>query len=678
MIAALVLWGHALAALAFALLAIGQAGQRRGHWARGTLIAALAMTSLWALTVAGLDVRDVAVPISASLRNLAWFALMGLVARRQAGAGIALASVYAVAIGMTVAAVTLALVATLPIDAAGIVAIDHARYACRMMEGIAGLVLVHNLHIHADADAHTRGLTQPIVLGLTIVWGWDVAIAAAGYFVGAVPTVLLASRGFALATAAAFFGLAARMGGNRSLSVSRSATIRLIGFVAFAGYAAGTVLLTILAGQAGNYARIAQTAIVFGSATALMTLLTTPWLRAWSRVMLAKHLFDHRYDYRTEWQRFTTTLGMPGPHADPLDRRIIRAIADLTDSTAGLLLAAHPQGLEAVCGWHWEGEGGSDPALIRYLENTARIVELDAIREGAASDEEIAAVPAWMLQREEAWVIVPLIHHATLVGAILLARPPVDRALDWEDLDLLRIVGRQAASYLAEGQAHGALAEARRFDEFNRRFAFILHDIKNLVSGLTLVARNAERHADNPAFRADMIATLKDSVARMNALLAKLSQHHQAPAEQPQPIDLAALAERIAGARRAQHPIQCRGHATALAQPGRLDQLLGHLIQNAVEASASDAPVVIAIRQEGMSAMIDIIDTGTGMSAAFVRDHLFRPFASSKPTGFGIGAYEARQLARGMGGDIAVESREGEGTRFTVMLPAAPAMEVAA
>src|SRR3546814_20309556 len=65
-------------------------------------------------------------------------------------------------------------------------------------------------------------------------------------------------------------------------------------------------------------------------------------------------------------------------------------------------------------------------------------------------------------------------------------------------------------------RAQGALADARRFDEFNRRFAFILHDIKNLVSQLSLVARNAERHADNPDFRADLIATLQESAGRMN------------------------------------------------------------------------------------------------------------------------------------------------------------------
>src|SRR3546814_16845579 len=88
-----------------------------------------------------------------------------------------------------------------------------------------------------------------------------------------------------------------------------------------------------------------------------------------------------------------------------------------------------------------------------------------------------------------------------MIAAAVLQRPAAARALDWEDLDVLRIAGQQAASYLAESQSQAALSEAKRFDEFNRRFAFIMHDIKNLASQLSLLARNAERHADKPEFR---------------------------------------------------------------------------------------------------------------------------------------------------------------------------------
>ena len=486
----------------------------------------------------------------------------------------------------------------------------------------------------------------------------------------------IALRGF-VATGAALI-LATRRG-ERSLAVSHGIVLRFVSVAAVLLYAALTVLLTQIAERyAGSTVRIVQTAIVLGATTALMTLLSTPWLRAWLKVKVAKHFFRHRYDYRAEWQRFTATLGTPGAGADPLDLRIVRAIADLTGSPSGVLLVPEGSGLGPGAAWHWGDAGTIDAGLRDHLAASARIVELDQVRRGEAPAEEAAAIPRWLADHPDAWALVPLIHGTSLIGVILLGRPPFERALDWEDLDLLRVAGRQAASYLAEDRAHAALADAARFDEFNRRFAFIMHDIKNLVSGLSLVARNAERHADNPEFRADMVETLKDSAARMNALLARLSQHHRATPEPLQPVDLATLALRLAASRRAQHPVRVAGQGTALAQPGRLEQLLGHLLQNAIEASPPSATIALVAGTGEGGAYIDVIDAGCGMSAAFVRDQLFRPFASSKPGGFGIGAYEARQLAEDMGGTLDVASREGEGTRFRLTLPAARALEHAA
>jgi signal transduction histidine kinase len=68
---------------------------------------------------------------------------------------------------------------------------------------------------------------------------------------------------------------------------------------------------------------------------------------------------------------------------------------------------------------------------------------------------------------------------------------------------------------------------------------------------------------------------------------------------------------------------------------------------------------------------ISIADCGEGMDAEFVRTRLFQPFASTKSGGFGIGAYEARSLVAAMGGRLTVESKQGEGSLFTIVLPAA-------
>jgi putative PEP-CTERM system histidine kinase len=280
-----------------------------------------------------------------------------------------------------------------------------------------------------------------------------------------------------------------------------------------------------------------------------------------------------------------------------------------------------------------------------------------------------------MLADSHAWAGIPLIHHERLIGLVLLAPPEYRRPLDWEDFDLLRAAGRQAASSLAEAHGQEALSNAQRFEEFNRRFAFILHDIKNLVSQLSLLSRNAERHADNAEFRADMIATLKGSVGKMNDLLARLSPHAAPRTQRCEPQPLRAILAAAIAAKRRDHDVRLLGDTSlwAIVDRAGLEQAVGHLLQNAIEASPVTDPVVVRVTRDNGTAAIAIIDKGCGMDGDFVRNRLFQPFASSKPGGFGIGSFEARSLIAAMGGRLSVDSRPGEGTTFTIQLPAAQA-----
>ena len=84
--------------------------------------------------------------------------------------------------------------------------------------------------------------------------------------------------------------------------------------------------------------------------------------------------------------------------------------------------------------------------------------------------------------------------------------------------------------------------------------------------------------------------------------------------------------------------------------------MISHLLDNAIEASAG-RPVRIRVRHEALSVLIDIIDQGPGMAPEFIRDSLFRPFATTKQSGHGIGVYQARELLREAGGDLLALSR---------------------
>ena len=666
----LVLWSHALAALLFAALALWAVRRDGATLPRWPMIAMLCATALWALALAGLGGADTATRLLDGVRNLAMLAFMAALQRHgQPRASLGLATVYGVVAAVVIGGAGVQLVAAATAGQPAFADIAALSILMRMMVGVAALMLVQTLWAAQD-----RADIRLIALGIALVWLADLNLASVAYLTGVWPLQLVALRGLAVAAAAAIIASALHRGDRAKVRMSRTIAYQSLTLVAIAGYFAILALVTTgLSTVAGASARIYQTALVFGSTAAVLTLASSPWLRAWAKVKIAKHLFSHRYDYRAEWLRFTNTLGTP-ENAAPLAERVVKAVADLTDSPAGLLLVADGEGLGIGTGWNWHGSPGDAGAeFARHLARGERIIELDPLRHGAGDAEELAAVPQWVIDDADIWAVVPLPHLGSLLGAILLARPALDRPLDWEDFDLLKVAGRQAASYLAEARAQDALAQGQRFDEFNRRFAFIVHDIKNLTSGLTLVARNAERHADNPEFRADMVATLQDSAAKLNALLARLSANPRGRGEAPVATPLLALAERIARARRATHPIVVTGdaHAVALADQAGLEQIVGHLLLNAIEASPATELVTIAVEQSADYATIAVIDRGCGMTPAFVRDELFRPFVSSKPAGFGIGAFEARQLTEAMGGRISVDSREGEGSTFRIILPTA-------
>lgn len=668
-----------LGLLAFAGIGAWQAWQWRNSAARVVSIACIATAAWLGATVAyGFD--SPAGQIAESLRNLAWLSFLYVLLWRGGKARGTLGALYA-ALGFVVAltAVTNASMLLDPRPDPSNVSTLYAIFSLRMVFAVGALAAVHNLYTATTSGARA-GVGIPLA-ALAAMWTIDLTLYALSWRAGSWALGIAAMRAPVILALAPLLALAVRRNTGWSIRLSRSVAFRSVGLVAALLYLALVIALaSALDAIAAPAVALVMPLILSAAALLALAVMASPDLRAWGRVMLAKHFFAHRYDYRAEWLRFTDTLGIAGSDAAPLEVRVVKAIADIVSAPGGMLLVPAANTLSCSSRWQWPGiappvEAGGE-ALAALLAR-GRIVELDPLRAAGADGGEAAAIPEWIVAELSASAIVPLVHFDRLVGAVLLERPPGGRPFDWEDFDLLRLVGRQVASYLAEAQSQEALGDAARFDEFNRRFAFIMHDIKNLVSQLTLVTRNAERHADKPEFRADMIATLQSSTARMNDLLARLSQHNSGRAEVSRPTDLQVSAASVASRHRAHHPVVVTGDdAFALADPARLEQALSHLVQNAIDASPLHEPVIVSIVAGVDEAGLEVADRGAGMSAEFVRGSLFRAFTSTKPSGFGIGAYEARALISAMGGRIGVVTAPGEGSRITIWLPAAQPQRV--
>ena len=546
----------------------------------------------------------------------------------------------------------------------------------RLLFCIGALVLAHNLF--AGAAAQARQTLRWPAAALGVLWLYDLNLYTIAYLVDGLPDLLANLRVVALGIAVVLLAL----GTLRNESELRFRPSRSFAFQSFSLLLIGAYLVVMVVIAQGlayigtDFGRMLQTGFVLLASAVALTVLPSKKLRGWLRVTLSKNLFQHRYDYRAEWLRFTSTIGRAGPQAPPLPERAVQAVADIADSPGGLLLTPREEGGMALAArWQWPEievpAEAIDAVGMKFLEDSQFIVDLDVLRTGHSEGVPSQATPAWLLDHETSWALIPLVHYDRLMGVVVLARPNVTRRLDWEDFDVLRVVGRQLASYLAESASQDALGDAQRFDEFNRRMAFVMHDIKNLASQLSLLARNAEKHSDKPEFRADMILTLRNSTDKLQALLARLGRYGAQGGKERESVDLEELLDRVIRQYRGKHEVVAleRQACQVSVDAEGLEQALVHLVQNAIEASSADQPVFVALRKERGNAILEVSDAGEGMTPEFIRTRLFKPFHSSKAGGFGIGAFEARELIRSMGGRLDVESREGLGSRFIIRLP---------
>ncbi|HEX6045996.1 MAG TPA: ATP-binding protein [Pyrinomonadaceae bacterium] len=223
-------------------------------------------------------------------------------------------------------------------------------------------------------------------------------------------------------------------------------------------------------------------------------------------------------------------------------------------------------------------------------------------------------------------------------------------------------------------------AESRQFESFVRISAMLTHDLKNAIEGLSLTVSNMERHFDNPQFRTDAmkgltIATdkLKAIVARLSRPLTSLSGEHKRPTN----TDLVPILKRVSAVTaepmRTKHTIELRlpDSVFALVDGARMEEVIENLVINALEAMVKPGGTLTIEAGHTVTGapMFAIADTGPGMSKTFIENRLFRPFATTKKNGIGLGLYTCREVVRASGGTIEVHSVEGAGTTFRVVLP---------
>jgi putative PEP-CTERM system histidine kinase len=658
------------------------------------LAAATAVTAAWSLATAlsatlSLGGPFVGIPGALDLlRSAAWYAFILQMYRQSVPGRGALSQAFVV----TGTVVGLVIAASLLLGTgAGPVSLWSTGTSVRIGLAVCNLLLIENVYRNASDEVKWHVNLPCVALGGLFVY--DIALSADAVLFRQLSMPLFDGRAVATAIVAPLLAVAAAR--NRTWSIDIHVS-RAAAFHSATLIGSGIFLLGLaLAGQTFHYlgpgwGGVAEISLMFGGLMVVAVVVTSRAARGHIRRLVVDNFFSRRFDYHREWMRCIAILSATGDPGGarvyvPLHARVIRAVAEIVDAPGGMLFLRENLG---EGGYRWAGSWNM-PATFAVLAPDSALVA--ALRGGhwtlvlSDADGLRAALPPELMG---AWLVVPLRHNAVMIGFIVAAPPRAAFRLDREVFDLLRVIGLQVAITVAEQRATEVLMQARELHEYSKRFAFVAHDIKNVSSQLSLLLSNAETHLANPEFQRDMLATVRASVAKISALLRRL-QGPAMPAAPAviRPVDrLEALAASIGRLRGQAVGMELDGRGGAVAmQAAAFDAAVTHLLTNAFEATAeraaepgSDqqdrhneqpAPVHVHARHQGRRLLIDIVDHGSGMTPEFIRDQLFRPFGTSKIGGSGIGAFQARELLREVGGDLLVTSAPGRGTTMRLLLP---------
>ncbi len=545
---------------------------------------------------------------------------------------------------------------------------------------LLGLSLVEQ--IWRNSPSFGRSSIKYICIGVATIFAFDFFMYADALLFGQVADSFWSARGFINALLTPLF--AVNVINTRKQPVdfqlSRSAVFHA-GTLVFAG---GYLLFLALGGYyvrviGGDWGDALQVLFFTISLVFLVTLLLSRRIRAKLMVLISQNFFDYKYDYREEWLKMTRELADLSDDP-PLPERVIRMLAGLVESNAGAIWLIGEQDaytLKAAVNLSTPKYTmiDSDSELVRFFQDREWIVDLQEYKSDPVS-YNLLEIPDAIAKTPDGWLIIPLYLGNELYGMALVGNPYARVELNWENFDLIKVVARQTTNLLAQADAQNRLSRAMQFEAVSKASAFMVHDLKTVIAQLSLLVKNAPKHRDNPAFIDDMINTTEHAVRKMSNLVDHIRKPASEDDSKQTPVNLTQLVEDLISDHQHRLPAPLLEGTTPdvmiKAEAEQLRNVLGHLIQNAQDATPPDGEIVLNLKIAKGNVVLFIQDTGSGMTEEFINGQLFKPFASTKGlTGMGIGAYQAREYIQKLGGNIDVTSEPGIGSCFSVRIPLA-------
>lgn len=397
-------------------------------------------------------------------------------------------------------------------------------------------------------------------------------------------------------------------------------------------------------------------------------------LRRRFQLFINRHFYKHKYEFRDKWMETIEKMGTKGDLP-----QIQKAIVEMISETMGVrevyLWLYEP----AYHKYHLAHSTDNisnhllikeDHPLISYIKRHPTPFLIDEIQDKGAFTEE-ATFP---IIEAEVVLCTPLIFGGgEIIGFILQGKDISGEPYRKDDFDLLRAIASHAASHIKNIRLTQEILAAREAEAFHEVSSFFIHDLKNLISTLSLLVQNAEEYIDNPSFQQEAMRVLRTTVSKMNTMLSNLTLLSRGFKINPAPVNLNHLLDEILSTLNGQVSSRIIKRLERLpdipADAEQLRKVFLNLLLNAIEASPPDKGIEIETLAKNGEVVLSVSDYGCGMSPDFIQTSLFRPFRSTKPKGLGIGLFQCKKIIEAHGGRIEVESEEGKGSIFRVVLP---------
>lgn len=466
-------------------------------------------------------------------------------------------------------------------------------------------------------------------------------------------------------------------GGETRILISRHIVYRSITLLVVGAYLIGLGFIGEGMRYFGDaFGRNIAIVLSFGGGILLLVVLLSENVRRTTKVYISKHFYANKHDYRAEWIKFTNLLTSCSALGD-----VQEAVLSVYRDTFGvggatLYLPGMDQKRYSRTLQHYMKDSPEELIVSKelgsYFLKRERVLDLTD-EEHPLSGKEKAA-----MAQGGTWLIVPLISNNRIEGLVALSGRVMQERLIYDDYDLMKVLARQAAQSIRNYRLSEEVMEMRAMAAVAKISTFVIHDLKNLTTGLSLCVDNAEEYIGNPDFQKDAITTMRNTLFKMKDLMQRLRAIPEKTALESQVKDIDRLSREVVREFEKLRPkrVVYKGEpAFSRVDRAEIKKVIVNIVQNALEASSEKGTVLVDTGKANGRVCIRVSDTGSGMTEDFIKNDLFKPFRTTKETGLGIGLYQCRQIVEAHEGRIEVKSEFGKGSVFTICLPVSEAVE---